>query len=89
VIKLRNESMFQPVHRHFRQDDDQDRLYRVSASVDGFSLESLTDRMVSKRLFPLTKLFGRKARSDPDISIMFRTAITESMRPSWKRSTMS
>lgn len=41
------------------------------------------------RLFPRAKLLGRKARSEPDISIMLRTAMTESMRPSWKRSTMS
>jgi hypothetical protein len=35
------------------------------------------------------KLLGRKAMSDPAISIMFRIAITHSMRLSWKRSTMS
>jgi hypothetical protein len=45
--------------------------------------------MRSIKLLPLVKLFGRKARSDPAISIMLRTAMTASIRPSWKRSTMS
>lgn len=35
------------------------------------------------------KLLGKKAISEPAISIMFRSAMTESMRASWNRSTMS
>ena len=35
------------------------------------------------------KLFGKKAISEPDISMTFRMAITQSIKLSWKRSTMS
>jgi hypothetical protein len=49
----------------------------------------LTEKIESTRLRPRIKLLGRKARSDPAISIMFLRAITHSMRASWKRSTMS
>jgi len=35
------------------------------------------------------KLLGKKAKSEPDISMRFRTAMTVSMSESWNRSTMS
>lgn len=45
--------------------------------------------MVSTLPLTLMKLLGRKVRSDPPISIRLRKAMTVSIKPSWKRSTMS
>ena len=45
--------------------------------------------MESTKDFPRIKLLGKKAISDPAISIMFLKAITDSIKASWNRSTIS
>lgn len=83
VIELGDESVLHPVDDHLGREDEENRLGSASLAM------VLTERMRSSKLFPRVKLLGRKARSEPAISITLRIAMTRSIKPSWKRSTMS
>lgn len=90
VVELCDEGMFEPVDDHLRE---YDKYHRLSASQPlALTLpggRTLTDKIASTRLLPLTNDFGKNAMSEPAISIMLRRAMTESIRPSWNLSTMS
>jgi hypothetical protein len=87
VVELGYEGVLQPIDHHLGEDHKDDRLWSDATLM--IAALRLTDKIASTRLFPLTKDLGRKAISLPAISIMFRSAITDSINPSWKRSTMS
>lgn len=84
MIEFGYERMFQPVYHHLGYDNEYHGL-----EVSFILIHDHTDRIESSSPFPLMKLFGRKAISEPDISRILRSEMTVNIRLSWKRSTMS
>lgn len=84
VIELGDKGMLQPVDDHLGCEHEQHGLNCQQSKI-----LLPTDKIRSTRLLPRTKLLGRKAKSEPAISIMFLSEITTSIKPSWNRSTIS
>lgn len=78
MVEFGDKRVFEPVHQHLRDDYKHDRLNDEFYYPQGCVL--LTEKMELIRLLPLTKLLGRKAMSEPAISIVFRMAITVNIK---------